>query len=89
MTTIRDRVIGIIGDALSLSAEDRAILASDSAGGAIAGWDSAAHVELILALEDAFDFEIEVEAIARLNHVSKIVDYLEARGVSADAPVAV
>jgi acyl carrier protein len=89
MTSIRDRVIGIIGDALSLSAEDRAILASDEAGGAIAGWDSAAHVELILALEDAFDFEIEVEAIARLNHVSKIVDYLDACGVSADAPVAV
>lgn len=75
----KERVIETISEVLRLDAAGRAILESDSDDETIEGWDSASHVEIIVALEDEFGIEIEVEAIARLGNVRKIVAYLDSR----------
>ena len=40
-------------------------------------WDSVAHVNLVLALEQEFDIQLEVEEFNQLNSVAAIVAYLE------------
>ena len=40
-------------------------------------WDSVAHVNLILALEQEFDIQLEVEEFNQLNSIAAIIAYLE------------
>ena len=44
------------------------------------GWDSFAHINLVLALEDAFGVEFESDEIPELNEMPRIVAALRARG---------
>lgn len=46
-----------------------------------AGWDSLGHINLMVALEDAFGIELQVEDFAKLASVPAILDYLANRGV--------
>ena len=49
------------------------------------GWDSFAHINLILAIEDAFGIEFDADEIPQLVEVQNIVSALMARGaLSAD-----
>lgn len=43
--------------------------------------DSMDFVELIMALEDAFDVKIEEDDTAKISTVQDIMDYLKAQGV--------
>lgn len=43
-------------------------------------WDSLAHVNLIMTLEQQFDIQFEVEDLPKLNSVPAILEYLRARG---------
>lgn len=43
-------------------------------------WDSLAHLNLMLALEDAFGLRLSVEEIRRLTSVPAILAHLEAAG---------
>jgi acyl carrier protein len=45
----------------------------------VAGWDSLAHLDMILALEEAFDVRFEIEEIERMNSVQSILDMLTAK----------
>ena len=45
-------------------------------------WDSLGQVNLIMAIEQAFDVYIEVEEFGNLNSVPAILAYLEKQGVS-------
>jgi len=47
----------------------------------IAAWDSLGHVNLMIALEQAFDVFLDVEDFPELISVQAIVDYLQAQGV--------
>ena len=40
-------------------------------------WDSFAHVELMISLEQTFDISLEVEDLAKLTSVRAILEYLE------------
>ncbi len=70
-----EKVKNIIVDSLSCDAEDvtlEASLTDDLEA------DSLDAVELIMAVEDAFDIEISDEKAAEMKTVKDIVDYVEA-----------
>ncbi|MDD6423189.1 MAG: acyl carrier protein [Intestinibaculum porci] len=70
-----EKVKDIIVDSLSCDAEDvtlEASLTDDLEA------DSLDAVELIMAVEDAFDIEISDEKAAEMKTVKDIVDYVEA-----------
>ena len=43
-------------------------------------WDSLAHVNLMMSLEQTFDLFLEVEDFAQLTSVRAIVEYLRGQG---------
>lgn len=43
-------------------------------------WDSLAHVNLMMTLEQHFDIQFEVEDLPKLDSVPAILEYLRARG---------
>src|ERR1700758_365777 len=45
----------------------------------LAAWDSLAHVNLMMSLEQTFDLSLEVEDFAQLTSVPAIVEYLRGR----------
>ncbi len=49
----------------------------------VAGWDSMAHVGLILALQKEFGLSIPPADAIELTTVKNIIQYLENRGVSS------
>lgn len=55
--------------------EDEILLTSDR--NSIKTWDSLTQINLIVALEDAFDIEFSPEEIANMNSIKAIVDFLE------------
>jgi acyl carrier protein len=79
MTDVRERVVGIITEVLGLDPSEAADLAKETGSEPLAKWDSMRHVELIVALEDAFGIEIEERAIPKLNSVARIVEHLRTK----------
>jgi acyl carrier protein len=57
-------------------------IASNTKDSEIAAWDSLAHVNLMMNLEQTFDLFLEVEDFSRLTSVPAIIDYLGERGKS-------
>ena len=48
----------------------------------LAGWDSLGHVNLMMALEQTFDVQLDVEDFPKLNSVPAILEYLRAQGIA-------
>jgi acyl carrier protein len=46
----------------------------------LVAWDSLAHVNLMMSLEQTFDLFLEVEDFAQLTSVPAIVEYLRGQG---------
>jgi acyl carrier protein len=46
----------------------------------LAAWDSLAHVNLMISLEQTFDLFLEVEDFSRLTSVPAILEYLRGQG---------
>jgi acyl carrier protein len=51
----------------------------------ISGWDSLGHLNLIMALQETFNIEFEVEEIFAIGNIGDIRRILDAKGV---APIA-
>lgn len=68
----------IMAAALNVGADT---ITPKSAQGDFAAWDSLGHVHLMVALEDAFGIELEVEDFAKLGSVEAILDYLKRQGI--------
>jgi len=68
----------VIAAALNVPADT---ISETSVQSDFAGWDSVGHVHLMVALEDAFGVELEIEDFAKLASVPAILDYLARRGV--------
>jgi acyl carrier protein len=47
----------------------------------LTAWDSLGHVNLMIALEQTFDIQLDVEVFPTLNSVPAILDQLRAQGV--------
>ena len=57
-------------------------LREDDCPETIAGWDSVRQIEIVVALEDAFDIELSTSEILRLRSVRDILTVLQGRGLS-------
>jgi acyl carrier protein len=60
---------------------DASLIRLDSAQGGVGAWDSLGQVHLMVAVEEAFDVQLEVEDFARLTSVRAILDYLKSQGI--------
>ena len=77
--TVFEQVRDIIAETLKIDPQG---LTDTSAQETTAGWDSLVQVNLMMALEQTFDLQLEVEDFAVLNSVPAILAYLKARGIS-------
>ncbi|RFP85432.1 acyl carrier protein [Rhodobacteraceae bacterium 63075] len=41
------------------------------------GWDSASHIEVMLALEEAFGIELSDDEVEKLTNAERIINHLE------------
>ncbi len=57
-------------------------ISETSAAADVAGWDSLGHVNLMMALEQTFDIQLEVDDFPKLTSVPAIVEHLKRAGVS-------
>jgi len=61
--------------------DDENIIVSDiTAASDIDGWDSLAHLNLIIAIETAFRIKFSVSDVMSMHHVGDIVTLLQAKG---------
>jgi acyl carrier protein len=74
-----DRVRGIAADVLQVPATR---ITPDTRPATIEGWDSVQHLNLILALEDAFGLQFDPEEIERMTSIDGIVSTIDARDAS-------
>ena len=58
------------------------VLDATTTAGDVPGWDSLAHVGIILAVERAFGFRIRATEMARLDNLGALVDVVIARGTA-------
>ena len=73
-----DKLDQLIADTLKILPEE---VNDDLAYGALPGWDSLAHVSLMLQLEAEYDIEIDEDTMVELTSVAAIRDYVQ--GVTA------
>jgi len=59
-----------------------AAIREDSTMDEIEEWDSLGHVHIMVALEQAFDLYMDVDAFAELDSVPAILRYLESENVA-------
>ena len=79
-TAIEQRVRHIVASALGVPDEQ---IAADAAFGSIPQWDSMGHMNVVLAIEQAFDLTFESYEIADLTSVASIVSALVERGAAS------
>ena len=75
--TTRESIIKIISTVLDLNKQGLENLMNEIDYELQAEWTSQKHVEIIVAIEDHFDIEIEARDIPRLNNLTNIVEYIE------------
>lgn len=73
-----DKLDQLIADTLKIAPEE---VSDDLAYGSLPGWDSLAHVSLMLQLEAEYDIEIDEDTMVELTSVAAIRDYVQ--GVTA------
>jgi acyl carrier protein len=73
----KDTVIRLIAEVLRLNDGEIDNLRQEVGYKRLKRWTSSRHVEIIVAVEDEFDIEVDERAIPRLNNVAKIVAYVE------------
>lgn len=74
---IDEKVKVVLAEVLQVSP---AIITDDLAMQDVDAWDSLKHMELIVALEDAFRLQLSFEEIVTMQSVGKIKQVLEERG---------
>jgi acyl carrier protein len=72
-----DDVRRVVADTLNLP-EDK--IDEHSSSETVDAWDSLAQVNLMMAIEQTFDLELDVEDFMKLNSVRAIAGFVEANG---------
>jgi acyl carrier protein len=76
---VRNRVFKIVSQVFKMPLEN---ISEDSSPDQIAKWDSLEHMNLILALEEAFKVQFEAEQIGQMQSVGLILLTLKEKGIS-------
>jgi acyl carrier protein len=77
-----ERINAVFRDVLD---DDDIRLGRATTAGDVPGWDSLAHVRLILAVEKAFGVKFSAAQVTKLKNVGDLVDVVEAKTGSAGA----
>jgi acyl carrier protein len=72
-----DKIQQVIATTLKVAPDKITRETSDKA---LVAWDSLAHVNLMLSLEQTFDLFLDVEDFPRLTSVPAILEYLRGQG---------
>jgi len=72
--SVFEQVIQVVAETLNVSPST---LTQESNAENTNGWDSLAHVNLMIALEQTFDITMDVEDFAKLNSVRTITEFIE------------
>jgi acyl carrier protein len=75
--SIKERVVQTLVEVLKLDAREIENLRTEIGYKRLKKWTSARHAEIMVAIEDEFEIEIADRALAKLNNVRRIVDYIE------------
>lgn len=73
--SVMEQVIQVVAETLNISSST---ITQESTAENTTGWDSLAHVNLMIALEQTFDITLDVEDFAKLNSIQSITDFIEA-----------
>lgn len=80
MNRLFPQVRQIAADILELAPDD---LTASSSPGTVAGWDSLQHLNLIVALEQAFHVEFTPEEMERMTSLETVAEVLVAKNGSS------
>ncbi len=69
-----DRLVALVTEALQLPAGS---LSPDSTSAELGEWDSLAHLQILMRVEEEFGVSVEMEVAAELASISEILDYIE------------
>ena len=70
---IKNRLYGVISRQFLISESD---ITDEIGPGDLAAWDSIGQLQLILAIEKAFDLQLSVNDVMSINNVKDIIDVL-------------
>lgn len=74
---VKNRVAELISEVLDLDAAEQENLRDEEGYSMLVKWTSAKHAEIIVAVEDEYDIEIDDRSIVKLNTLAKIAEYVE------------
>ena len=77
LTEVQERVVQIIAQVLRLTPSDVESLRQLDGYKKVSLWTSAKHVEIIVAIEEEFDVEVDDASILKLRDVASIAEYLD------------
>lgn len=72
--SVLEQVIHVVAETLNVSPST---ITRESTAENTNGWDSLAHVNLMIAIEQTFDIALDVEDFAKLNSIQSITEFIE------------
>lgn len=60
--------------------DDGIVLSADTTASDVDGWDSFAHIRLILTVEKMFNIKFSAAEVANMKNVGQLVDMIGAKG---------
>ncbi len=75
---IADQLVELVAETLNLSADQ---ISAQAGADDIEAWDSLAHINLMMSLEQSFGLRLEVEDFQRLTSVPAMIQYLAEQGL--------
>ncbi len=76
---LKERVVRAIAAVLRLTPDEEANLRLEKGYKTLKKWTSARHAEIVVAVEDEFEIEIDEISIPKLNSVVKFVQYIQSK----------
>ena len=73
MSSTLDQLVSIFRDVFD---DEELIIESSITAGDVDGWDSLAHIRLIVSIEKAFDLHFSATEIANLENVGEMVELI-------------